>query len=154
MELDTGMTKDGRASVSGALSKLLADTYLLYLKTQNTHWNIHGPEFYSLHVMTEKQYEEMADAVDEIAERIRALGFFVEGTTSAFQKLSSIQEDEKIHPKHILIEQLIKGHEQVIRDCRSLGELAEKHHDCATVDLMGRRLNAHEKFSWMLRSQL
>lgn len=154
MELATGMTKEERAAVSGALSKLLADTYLLYLKTQNVHWNIHGPEFYSLHVMTQKHYEEMAEAVDEIAERIRALGFFVEGTTSAFQKLSSIEEDGKVHPKHIFIEQLIKAHEQVIRDCRALAGFAENHKDHATVDLMGRRLNAHEKFSWMLRSQL
>lgn len=154
MELETGMNKEDRAAVSGALAKLLADTYLLYLKTQNVHWNIHGPEFYSLHVMTQTHYEEMAEAVDEIAERIRALGFFVEGTTAAFQKLSSISEDEKVHPKHVFIEQLIKAHGQVIRDCRSLGDLAEKHHDHATVDLMGRRLNVHEKFAWMLRSQL
>lgn len=154
MELQIGINQDGRAEVSGALAKLLADSYLLYLKTQNVHWNIHGPEFYSLHVMTQKQYEELAEAIDEIAERIRQLGFFVEGTTSAFQKLSSIEEDSKVHPKHILIEQLVVANEQVVRDCRALGDLAEKHRDHATVDLMGRRLNAHEKNAWMLRATL
>jgi starvation-inducible DNA-binding protein len=154
MEINSGMGKEARAAVSGALSKLLADTYLLYLKTQNVHWNIHGSEFYALHIMTEKQYEEMAGAVDEIAERIRALGFFVEGTTKAFQKLSSIVEDEKVHPKHVYIEQLIIAHEMVMRDSRALGVIAEKHEDHATVDLMGRRLLFHEKSAWMLRSQL
>jgi starvation-inducible DNA-binding protein len=154
MEINSGMNQDERAEVSGALAKLLADTYLLYLKTQNIHWNIHGPEFYSLHLLTEKHYEEMAEAVDEIAERIRALGFFVEGTTSVFQKLSSITEDEKIHPKHIYIEDLIRAHEIVMQEVRALGEMAEKYRDHGTVDLIGRRLLFHEKSAWMLRSQL
>lgn len=154
MELETGMGKEDRAMLCGLLAKLLADTYVLYLKTQNFHWNIIGSEFYSLHILSEKQYEEMAEAVDEIAERIRALGFFVEGTMGAFSKLSSIDEDQKIHPKHILLEDLIKAHSVVIKEARNLSALAEKHEDPATVDLMGRRLNFHEKASWMLRSQI
>jgi len=154
MELETGMDKETRAALSGALSKLLADTYLLYAKTQNFHWNITGPEFYSLHKLSEEQYEEMANAVDEIAERIRALGFYVEGSLESFIKLSSLQEDHKIHPKHVLLERLIQAHESVIREARVLAELAEKHKDAGTVDMMGRRLLFHEKAAWMLRSQV
>jgi len=154
MEFETGMDKEARASVGGALAKLLADSYALYLKTQNFHWNISGGEFYSLHVLSQAQYEEMAEAVDEIAERIRALGFFVEGTLGSFQKLSSLEEDHQIHPKHIWLEKLVKAHEVVIRDARALAALSEKHGDHATVDLMGRRLGFHEKAAWMLRSQI
>ncbi len=154
MEHQTGMTKEDRAIVSGALSKLLADTYVLYVKTQHFHWNIHGPEFYALHLLAQKHYEEMAGAIDEIAERIRALGFFVEGSMESFLKLSSISEDHEIHPKHKFIENLIQSHEVVIRDARKLAQIAEKYQDPATVDLMGRRLIAHEQAAWMLRSQL
>ena len=154
MEFDTGMTSDQRALISGHLSKLLADTYILYLKTQNFHWNIHGPEFYSLHLLSEKQYQELGEAVDEIAERIRALGFYVESTMESFLKLTSIKESPEIRPKHKYIEDLIKSHETVIKDCRSLGNIAEKQHDQATVDLIGRRLNVHEKAAWMLRASL
>jgi len=154
MEFETGMSSESRAAVAGALSKLLADTYTVYLKTQNFHWNISGIEFYPLHILSQKQYEEMAEAVDEIAERVRALGFFVEGSMEAFLNLSSVEEDHKIHPKHILLEHLIKAHEVVIREARSLGKLAEKHEDHATVDLIGRRLGAHEQMVWMLRSTL
>lgn len=154
MEFETGVDKSARAAISGLLSKLLADTYVLYVKTQNFHWNIHGAEFYSLHKLSEEQYEELAEAADEIAERIRALGFYVDGTMEGFLKLSSITEEHDVNPKHTYIEHLIRAHEAVIRDCRALGDLAEKHHDHATVDLMGRRLGFHEKASWMLRSQL
>ncbi|MDN3506552.1 MAG: DNA starvation/stationary phase protection protein [Simkaniaceae bacterium] len=154
MEFETGITKEERATISGALAKLLADTYVLYVKTQNFHWNVHGPEFFSLHKLSQEQYEEMAEAIDEIAERIRALGFFVEGSMESFLKLTSITEDHEISPKHAYIEHLVKAHEAVIRDCRALGDLSEDHHDHATVDLMGRRLGFHEKASWMLRSQL
>lgn len=154
MEFDTGMTKEERASISGALSKLLADSYFLYLKTQNSHWNVTGPEFYSLHIMLEKHYEEMAEAIDEIAERIRALGFFVEGTFEAFGKLTTIKEDHRVLAKYEMLEQLIKSHELVMRDARNLAQLAEKHNDPGTVDMMGRRLLFHEKAAWMLRSQI
>jgi len=154
MEFETGIKKEERVTISGALGKLLADTYVLYVKTQNFHWNVHGPEFFSLHKLSQEQYEEMAEAIDEIAERIRALGFFVDGSMESFLKLSSITEEHEVNPKHVYIERLIKAHEAVIRDCRALGDLAEDHHDHATVDLMGRRLGFHEKASWMLRSQL
>jgi len=154
MELDTGMNKDQRGVVAGGLSKLLADTYILYLKTQNSHWNVIGPEFYSLHLLFQSQYEEMAEAVDEIAERIRALGFFIEGTSEAFSKLTTVHEDERVLAKHEMIEQLVKAHDVVIKEARKLSDLAEAQKDPATVDLMGRRLNVHEKAAWMLRSQL
>ncbi len=154
MEFETGITKETRATISGALSKLLADTYVLYVKTQNFHWNIHCPEFFSLHKLSQEQYEEMAEAIDEIAERVRALGFYVEGSMESFLKLSSFTEEHEVNPKHIYLEHLIKAHEAVIRDCRALGQLAEDHHDHATVDLMGRRHNFHEKASWMLRASL
>ena len=154
MEFETGITKEERATLSGALAKLLADTYVLYVKTQNFHWNVHGPEFFSLHKLAQEQYEEMAEAIDEIAERIRALGFFVEGSMASFLKLSSIPEEHEVSSKNAYIEGLISAHETVIRDCRALGNLAEDHHDHGTVDLMGRRHNFHEKATWMLRSQL
>lgn len=154
MAFETGMNEEQRASVSGALSKVLADTYLLYLKTQDFHWNYNGIEFYEFHLLFEKQYEELADAIDEIAERIRALGFFVEGATDAFKRISSIKEERRVIPSHEMVEQLLQGHETVIRELRNLSKLAEKHNDPATVDLMGRRLNIHEKFAWMLRSSL
>lgn len=152
MGFQTGMNEEQRASVSGALSKILADTYLLYLKTQNFHWNYTGVEFYPFHLLFEKQYEEMAEAIDEMAERIRALGFFVEGTTDSFKKITSIKEEHRVIPGHEMVLQLLQDHETVIRELRNLSLLAEKQHDAATVDLVGRRLVIHEKFAWMLRS--
>jgi len=151
---ETGLDNEAKGSISGALSKLLADVYTLYLKTQNFHWNIHGPEFYSLHKLSEEHYKEMAEAVDEIAERIRGMGFFVEGSMESFLKLTSIPEDHKVYPKLKFIEQLIEAHETVIREARSLGTLADKHADHGTVDMIGRLLLFHEKAVWMLRSTL
>lgn len=154
MAFETGMNEEQRALISGALNKVLADTYVLYLKTQNFHWNYHGVEFYAFHLLFQKQYEELAEAIDEIAERIRALGFFVDATTESFKKLSSIMEEHRVIASHEMVEQLIQGHETVIRELRNLSVSAERHNDPATVDLMGRRLNVHEKFAWMLRSSL
>ncbi len=152
--MNTGMTDHNRQATSNALAHFLADTYTIYLKTQNFHWNITGVEFYSLHLLFEKQYTELAEAIDEIAERIRALGFYVEGSFEAFKKMSSIKEEEKVLNGREMIQQLLQGHELLIRQARLLSALAEKENDPATVDLMGRRLNVHEKFAWMLRSQL
>jgi starvation-inducible DNA-binding protein len=154
MKMQTGMNDKNRKSVSEGLTGLLADTYAVYLKTQNFHWNIAGTEFYSLHVLLEKQYTEMAEAIDEIAERIRALGFHAPGSFSSFKKLTSIPEEEKVPSAKTMIQKLIQGHEILVQHARKLAQVAEKEQDPATVDLMGRRLNAHEKFLWMLRSQL
>ncbi len=154
MAHNTGMSDEERASMSGAMAKVLADLYLLYLKTQNFHWNVTGAAFFSLHLLFEKQYQEMADEIDELAERVRSLGFFVDGTTVAFKKISSIVEEQKVVSWEEMVKQLVDGHEVVIRELRNLNFLAEKHRDPGTVDMAGRRLAAHEKALWMLRSQL
>lgn len=154
MEHNTGMNQDERASISGALNKLLADIYILYIKTQNFHWNVTGPEFFSLHKLFEKQYEDLAEEIDEVAERIRALGFYVEATSQNFRKFSSIPEESHLLAKHEMIQQLVEGHEQVLREARKLSTLAEKHQDPATIDLLGRHMAAHEKAAWFLRSQV
>ena len=154
MEMDTGMSAEQRSTMGGHLAKLLADTYLLYTKTQNFHWNIHGPEFYALHLLSEKQYEELGEAVDEIAERIRQLGFYVDATLSGFTKLGSVKENHKVHPKFESIMQLIEAQEVVIKELRKVGNVGEEMHDHATVDMVGRRLNVHEKALWMLRASL
>lgn len=154
MEREIGMSKEERANISGGLAKLLADMYVLYIKTQNFHYNIHGPEFYALHLLSEKLYTQMAESIDEVAERIRALGFFVDATMSSFLKLSSVTEDNQVNPKLKMIEDLIKGLEVVIREGRKVSELGEKSHDAATVDLLGRTIGFYEKADWMLRSQI
>lgn len=154
MELKNGLSKEQRSDVSGALAKVLADTYALFVKTQNFHWNTHGPQFYALHVMTEKQYKEMFEAIDEIAERIRALGFFVEGSMGAFLKLTSIQEEHQVHTTMQYLEHLVESHEIALRGLRSVGNLAAKHADHGTADMIGRLCLFHEKAAWMLRSQL
>lgn len=151
------MSEKNRKLVAGALSHILADTYNIYLRTQNFHWNLVGPEFYFLHILFEKQYEELADAVDEIAERVRALGYYVDATFSGFQKMTSLKEMDKQASKMSIkdmLKNLLDGHEQVIRSFRKLSDLGEKQKDPATVDLIGRRMNVHEKFAWMLRSHL
>jgi starvation-inducible DNA-binding protein len=154
MEYNTGMAEQSRLAISEGLSRVLAETYALYLKTQNFHWNVRGPEFYSLHLLFEKQYQEMAESVDEIAERIRALGFFVDATFSGFADLSSIKEEEKVLIANEMLASLIQGHEALIRHGRKVAEVADRDGDFATVDMLGRYLGAHEKMAWMLRSQI
>lgn len=153
MKMKSGMTDQGRKKIGDELCHYLADSYSVYLKTQNFHWNVRGPHFFALHLLFEKQYEEMAVAADEIAERIQALGFHVDATFSAFQKCC-IKEVKKQIPAKKMIEQLVSDHEAVIRCAREIAGLAEKEKDQATVDLMARRLGAHEKMAWMLRSHL
>lgn len=154
MQMNTGMSDKNRQEVGDALAYLLADTYAIYLKTQNFHWNLSEAEFYSLHILFEKQYQELAEAIDEIAERIRALGFYVDGSFTGFLKLTSIKDSEQIIPIQEMLLYLLQGHEVIIRHLRQLSTLGEKQNDPATVDLCGRRLNVHEKFAWMLRSQM
>jgi starvation-inducible DNA-binding protein len=154
MEINNGISEQNRMAISEGLSRLLADTYSLYLKTQNFHWNVRGQEFYSLHLLFEKQYQEMADAVDEVAERIRALGFYVEASFSSFKGKSAIQEEEKVLNAKDMLHSLIQGHETLARGVRKVAEIADKEKDFATVDMIGRRLGVHEKMVWFLRSQL
>jgi starvation-inducible DNA-binding protein len=141
-------------TLSTHLQHLLADTYAIYLKTQNFHWNVKGSHFFSLHLLFEKQYTEMAEAIDEIAERVQALGFYVEASFSLFQKNSCIPEVKKGSTAEKMVEQLLADHEVLIECARKIGELAEKEGDQATVDLIARRLGVHEKFSWFLKSHL
>jgi starvation-inducible DNA-binding protein len=153
MKINVGMNDKARDSVCDGLSTLLAESYAVYLKTQNLHWNVVGPDFFSLHLMFEKQYEELAGAVDEIAERIRALGECVDATFSGFKALSSISESKPKNSNEML-KALVQAHECVICLARRLTEVAEKQKDQATLDLLARRLGAHEKMAWMLRSHL
>lgn len=152
MEVNIGISEQNRMAICEGLTRLLANTYTLYLKTQNFHWNVRGPEFFSLHLLFEKQYQELAEAVDEIAERIRALGFYVDASFSSFNSLSSVKEEKKVLICNDMLVTLAEGHETLIRDARKVAEVADKERDFATVDMIGRRLGAHEKMAWFLRS--
>ncbi|WP_269532262.1 Dps family protein [Chitinimonas sp. BJYL2] len=154
MEIDLGIETSQRKAIADGLSRLLADTYTLYLQTHNFHWNVSGPMFNSLHLMFEGQYNELALAVDLIAERIRSLGFQAPGTYSAFAKLSSIAEVEGVPPAKEMIAILLKGQEAVVRTARSLFPLVDAAHDESTADLLTQRMQVHEKTAWMLRSLL
>jgi starvation-inducible DNA-binding protein len=154
MEIDIGINSNDREAIADGLSKLLADTYTLYLKTHNFHWNVTGPMFQTLHLMFETQYTELADAVDVIAERIRALGFPAPGTYKQYAELSSIKEDEGVPEAKEMIRLLVEGQEAVIKCARSLFPVAERVNDEATADLLTQRIQLHEKTAWMLRSLL
>jgi len=152
--INIGIREDDRHAIAQGLSALLADTYTLYLKTHYFHWNVTGPMFQTLHLMFETQYNELALAVDSVAERIRALGVQAPGTYREFMALSSIEESEGV-PKAIeMISQLVEGQEAVVRTARSLYPLVEQAHDEATADLLTQRIQLHEKTAWMLRSLL
>lgn len=151
--MDIGLSEQTRMKISDALFYVLADTYALYLNTQNFHWNIKGTEFYSLHLLFEKHYEELAAATDEIAERIRALGYYVDASFEAFQKRSDVKGESKLLNIKEMLQKLIEGHETLIRRARKVAETADQEGDFATVDMLGRRLGAHEKMAWFLRSQ-
>jgi len=154
MEIHIGLTDMQRHEIAGGLSKLLADSYTLYVKTHNFHWNVTGPNFAELHKMFEKQYLDLANAVDDIAERIRALGEFAPASYTEFQKLTSVKE-ETGHPKaEEMIEQLMLGQEEVIQTARKIFKVVDPAHDEPTADLLTTRMNIHEKNAWMLRSLL
>lgn len=153
-KLNIGISDADRKATVEGLSRLLADSYTLYLKTHNFHWNVTGPQFNSLHLMFEGQYNELALAVDVIAERIRSLGHFAPGSYKEFGKLSSIAEAEGVPGANEMVKQLVDGHEAVIRTARSIFPLAEKSSDEATADLLTQRMQLHEKTAWMLRALL
>jgi starvation-inducible DNA-binding protein len=152
--IDIGISQDDRAEITDGLSRLLADTYTLYLKTHNYHWNVTGPMFQTLHLMFETQYNELALAVDLIAERIRSLGEPAPGTYQQFAALTTIEEDDEQPAAQEMIQRLVKGQEAVVRTARSVFPAVEKAHDEATADLLTQRLQVHEKTAWMLRSLL
>lgn len=154
MEIDIGINKTDRAQIADGLSRLLADSYTLYLTTHNFHWNVTGPMFNTLHLMFEGQYNELALAVDLIAERIRALGFPAPGTYREFQKLTSMSEPEGVPNAQEMIRLLVQGQEAVVRTARSVAPLADKVSDEPTLDLLTQRMQVHEKNAWMLRSLL
>ena len=154
MQIDIGIPEQDRASIANGLSKLLADSYTLYLKTHNYHWNVTGPMFNTLHLMFEQQYTELATAVDLIAERIRALGHPAPGSYRAYSKLTSIEEEEGVPDANQMIRDLVKGQEAVTRTARELFPIVDKASDEPTADLLTQRMQVHEKNAWMLRSLL
>lgn len=154
MNIDIGITPENREDIANGLSRLLADTYTLYLKTHNFHWNVTGPMFQTLHLMFETQYNELALAVDLIAERIRSLGFPAPGTYKQYAQLSSIKEEAGIPAATDMIRLLVEGQEAVVRTARSLYAPVEAARDEATADLLTQRIQLHEKTAWMLRSLL
>jgi len=152
--INIGIDEKQRGEIAEGLSRLLADTYTLYLKTHNYHWNVTGPMFQTLHLMFETQYTELAEAVDIIAERIRALGFPAPGTYSEFVELSSISEAKGVPSAEEMIKSLVEGQETVVRTARSVFPIAESANDEPTADLLTQRMQIHEKTAWMLRSLL
>ncbi|SEA41357.1 MAG: Dps family protein [Candidatus Thiothrix putei] len=154
MDINIGIPNDQRQAIADGLSRLLADTYTLYLKTHNYHWNVTGPMFNTLHLMFETQYNELALAVDLVAERIRALGYPAPGTYAAYSKLSSIKEEEGVPKAQDMIRNLVEGQEAVVRTARSIFPLVDAASDEPTADLLTQRMQIHEKNAWMLRSML
>ncbi|UTF61174.1 Dps family protein [Gilvimarinus sp. DA14] len=154
MDIDIGIDQTDRKALAEGLSHVLADTYTLYLKTHNFHWNVTGPMFQTLHLMFESQYTELAAAVDEIAERIRSLGYPAPGTYKQYAELSSIKEEEGVPAAKEMIASLVAGQEAVVKTARALYPVVEKANDEATGDLLTQRIQLHEKTAWMLRSLL
>lgn len=152
--IDIGLSQTIRAQIIQSLSKLLAETYLLYLKTQNFHWNVTGPHFKSLHELFEVHYIDLAEAIDTIAERIRALGEYAPGSFSQYTELSEIKEERGVPAWQEMVNQLVFGHETLIRTIRSLLPVVGEANDEGTLGLLGARLEVHEKTAWMLRSLL
>jgi starvation-inducible DNA-binding protein len=155
MDMDIGISKENRDKVANGLSHVLADTYVLYLKTHAYHWNVTGPYFSALHLLFETQYNELHGAADTIAERIRALGVYAPGSYGAFAKLASIKEDNDAVPDAMtMVKNLAAGHEALGRTLRSAFKTAEAAGDQASMDMLIARMEASDKTAWMLRSHL
>lgn len=152
--INIGISENDRQQIAEGLSRLLADTYTLYLKTHNYHWNVTGPMFQTLHLMFEAQYNELSLAVDAVAERIRTLGFPAPGTYKEYSQLTSIEEAEGVPTAEEMIKELVAGQEAVVRTARSVFPLADAANDEPTADLLTQRMQIHEKTAWMLRSLL
>lgn len=152
--MNIGIGEADRIEIAAGLSRLLADTYTLYLKTHNFHWNVTGPLFNTLHQMFEQQYMELAVAVDEIAERIRALGVAAPGSYRQFAELASIREETGVPPAEDMIEQLVRDQETVVRTARTVFPLTEAANDEPSADLLTQRMQVHEKTAWMLRAMI
>jgi len=154
MQIDIGISESDRAVITSGLGRLLADSYTLYLKTHNYHWNVTGPQFSTLHALFETQYAELALAVDQIAERIRALGHRAPGSYREFAELSVITEDRDQPAARQMLERLVQGQETVVRTARQIFPLVEAAADEPTADLLTQRMQVHEKNAWMMRSLL
>ena len=153
-KMDIGISDRDRKKIAEGLYRLLADSYTLYLKTHNFHWNVTGPMFQTLHVMFMGQYTEIWNALDMIAERIRSLGYPAPGSYKQFVALSSIPEEEGVPKAKDMIRQLVAGQEAVTRTAREVFKVVEKASDQPTADLLTQRMEVHEKNAWMLRSLL
>lgn len=154
MEIDIGISPAARADIAQGLSRLLADSYTLYLKTHNYHWNVTGPQFSTLHTLFETHYTELALAVDQIAERIRALGHPAPGSYGSFAALTSIPEEDDAPDANEMVRRLVAGQEAVVRTARSVFPLVDEAGDEPSADLLTQRMQIHEKNAWMLRSLL
>lgn len=151
MHTDTSTQKQTQCNIADELGHFLADTYAVYLKTQNFHWNVKGPLFYTLHKMFEEQYIELAAAIDEIAERIRALGCYTPASFAEFSKLTSIKEESQSISAEDMVKKLLKDHEILADHAEIVLSKAQKARDEGTADLLIQRLKAHQKIAWMLR---
>ncbi len=154
MSINTGLKQENRSEIVEGLSKLLADSYTLYLKTHNYHWNVTGSMFTTLHELFEEHYLELAEAVDVIAERIRALGEFAPGSYQAFSKITEIQEETEVPEAKVMIKNLLDSHETIIRHARKVITSDAIEGDEVSADLLTQRMEFHEKTAWMLRSLL
>ena len=154
MEINTGISAEQRGAIVQALSRLLADTYVLYLKTHSFHWNVEGPMFQTLHQMFMEQYTETWNAIDLIAERIRSLGEYAPGTYREYARLTRIKETEGVPRAEEMVRLLVEGQEAVVRTAREALSVADEANDQPTLDLLTQRMQVHEKNAWMLRSLL
>jgi len=154
MKVDIGISEKNRKKIAEGLSRLLADTYTLYLKTHNFHWNVTGPMFSTLHTLFETHYTELALAVDQIAERIRALDCPAPGSYKQFAELSSIKEETGVPDTNEMLKQLVIGQETIVRTAREIFPLVDEANDEPSADLLTQRMQVHEKNAWMLRSLL
>jgi len=152
--MDTGISAKDRIAIAHGLSRLLADTYVVYLKTHNFHWNVEGPMFQTLHQMFMEQYTETWNAIDLVAERIRSLGHYAPGTYAEYNKLARIKETPGVPKAEQMVRLLIEGQEAVVKTAREVLPVAEKADDQPTLDLLTQRMQVHEKNAWMLRSLL
>lgn len=150
--IDIGIKEEDRIAVAEQLKKLLADSYTLYLQTHNFHWNVTGPQFRELHLMFEEHYNELAIAVDDIAERIRTLGVAAPGTYKAFAELSAIKETDGVPSATEMVVILTQSHEQVVKTCRQALKAAQQAEDESSAALISDRMRVHEKTAWMLRA--
>jgi starvation-inducible DNA-binding protein len=152
--MDTGISTKDRAAIAKGLSRLLADTYVVYLKTHNFHWNVEGPMFQTLHQMFMEQYTETWNAIDLVAERIRSLGHYAPGTYKEYLALARVKETQGQPRAEQMVKLLIEGQEAIVRTAREVLPIAEKADDQPTLDLLTQRMQVHEKNAWMLRSLL